>query len=218
MAPRSAAANVGRNPAAPVMAPITHCAGRCAASTTAASPAAASMPVPDKRILELAIGRRIADRGEARADLARQRGQGDSVGVRAHRLDPIAPGLALDQIDGARADRSGRAQQCHAALAARSRSARVSPPSSPSSGHHISKPRAGASIPPCARPIRQASTAAATKPSSRSIRPPWPGINAPGVLNAEPALDRGFDQIACLGGDRQRNRDQRPPPGCCRRR
>ena len=46
MAPRSAAASVGFNPAAPVIAPITQSAGRSAASTRASAPAAASMPVP----------------------------------------------------------------------------------------------------------------------------------------------------------------------------
>jgi hypothetical protein len=46
MVPRSAAASVGRRPAAPVIAPITQSEGRSAASTTAASPAAASMPEP----------------------------------------------------------------------------------------------------------------------------------------------------------------------------
>ena len=119
IAPRSAAASVGRSPAAPVIAPITHCAGRCAASTTALSPAAGLDAGAGQRALEFAIGGLVADRREARADLARQRGQRRGIGVRTDGLDPIAPALALDQIDGARTDRSGRAQQRHAALAAR---------------------------------------------------------------------------------------------------
>ncbi len=51
---------------------MTQSAGRCAASTTASSPAAASMPEPDKRLLQLAVGIRVGDRGEARAELARE--------------------------------------------------------------------------------------------------------------------------------------------------
>src|SRR5262249_35227366 len=46
IAPRSAAASVGLRPAAPVIAPITHSAGRSAASIKPLSPAAASIPVP----------------------------------------------------------------------------------------------------------------------------------------------------------------------------
>jgi hypothetical protein len=46
VAPRSAAASVGARLAAPVIAAITQSAGRCAASTIAASPAAASIPEP----------------------------------------------------------------------------------------------------------------------------------------------------------------------------
>src|SRR5205085_1192559 len=46
IAPRSAAARVGLSPAAPVIAPSTHSAGRCAASTRLLCPAAASIPVP----------------------------------------------------------------------------------------------------------------------------------------------------------------------------
>src|SRR5215831_10326393 len=46
MAPRSAAASVGLRPAAPVIAPITHSAGRSAASIKPLSPAATSIPVP----------------------------------------------------------------------------------------------------------------------------------------------------------------------------
>ena len=47
VAPRSIAASAGSSPAAPVIAPITHSAGRRAASATASEPAAASMPLPE---------------------------------------------------------------------------------------------------------------------------------------------------------------------------
>ena len=46
-APRSAAASVGLRLAAPVIAAMTQSAGRCAASTTASGPAAASIRVPE---------------------------------------------------------------------------------------------------------------------------------------------------------------------------
>jgi hypothetical protein len=51
IAPRSAAASVGLSPAAPVIAPITHCAGRSAASSKPLSPAAALIPVPERALL-----------------------------------------------------------------------------------------------------------------------------------------------------------------------
>ena len=48
VAPRLAAASVGFSPAEPLTAAITHSAGRSAASISAASPLAASIPVPDR--------------------------------------------------------------------------------------------------------------------------------------------------------------------------
>ena len=71
VAPRSIAASVGLRPAAPLIAAITQSAGRCAASTSASSPAAASMPRAGQRVFEIAIGGRIGNDGDARADLAR---------------------------------------------------------------------------------------------------------------------------------------------------
>jgi hypothetical protein len=47
VAPRLAAASVGLSPTEPLTAAITQSAGRSAASINAASPLAASMPVPD---------------------------------------------------------------------------------------------------------------------------------------------------------------------------
>jgi hypothetical protein len=45
------AASVGRRPAAPMMPAITQSAGRTAAATSAAAPAATSMPLPESRSL-----------------------------------------------------------------------------------------------------------------------------------------------------------------------
>ncbi len=175
MAPRSAAASVGLSPAAPVIAPITHSAGRCAASTTASSPAAASMPVPASASLRFAIGCRIGDRGEARVKIARHACKRGSVLACGHCLDPISAALAPEQIDGARADRAGRAR-------ARLRCAR------PSGGHWSGSNAAYAArrhwiTTPAGRGPAPRSRHAAdqterqprrrlTKPSRRSISPP----------------------------------------------
>ena len=51
VAPRLAAASVGFSPTEPLTAAITQSAGRSAASTSAASPLAASMPVPESASL-----------------------------------------------------------------------------------------------------------------------------------------------------------------------
>src|SRR5262245_9358655 len=137
IAPRSAAASVGLSPAAPVMAPITHSAGRSAASTNALSPAPTAIPVPPSAALSSPYaGRRplAAERAQSsrrmvaqtaevqpRAELARQRCQGRCALIGAHRLDAIAARLALDEIDGAGADRAGGAKQRQRALAVRRR-------------------------------------------------------------------------------------------------
>ena len=73
MAPRSAAASVGLNPAAPVIAAITQSAGRCAGFDQRALARRRFDAGAGERILEFAIGGRIGDHGKARADLARDR-------------------------------------------------------------------------------------------------------------------------------------------------
>ena len=75
MAPRSAAASVGLSPAAPVIAadhPISRTLGSLDQRALAGRRLDAGA---GKRILELAIGRRIADRREAGAEVARERGK-----------------------------------------------------------------------------------------------------------------------------------------------
>ena len=88
--PRSAAASVGRSPAAPVIAPITHCAGPLRRFDQGAFAGSGLDAGAGQLVLELAVGGGIADRGEARADLARERRERRGVAMRAHRLDPIA--------------------------------------------------------------------------------------------------------------------------------
>src|ERR1700704_2313057 len=89
MAPRSAAVSVGLRPAAPVIAPITHSAGRAAASMSALSPAP---PAPRrnatacKRGFELVVSRGIGDRGKTGIQFTRQRREGGGIGVGAQRL------------------------------------------------------------------------------------------------------------------------------------
>ena len=65
------------------------------------SPAAASMPLPAKRIFQFAIGVRVGNHGKRGADIARDLRQRRGIAVRGDRLDVVAPRFALDQIDGA---------------------------------------------------------------------------------------------------------------------
>ena len=111
MAPRSAAASVGLSPAAPVIAAMTHWAGRSRRLDDGGLAGAGFDAGAGQRVLQLAIGGGIGDGGEARAELARQGRERRGIAMRGHRLDPIARGLAPEQIDRARADRAGGAQQ-----------------------------------------------------------------------------------------------------------
>ena len=140
-----------------------------------------------QRGLQFLVSRRLADRGKARAELAREICQRGCIAVCGHRLDAIAPGLALQQIDGAGTDRTGGAEQRHRFRHARQiRSGRwrfllrllhlachTGLPAWPTNlAYHTSKPWAGA-LGPCRRmPIRSATNAATRKPSRRSISPP----------------------------------------------
>ena len=90
MAPRSAAASVGPSPAAPVIAPITQSAGRWRRLDQRALAGARLDAGAGERILELAIGGRIADRREAGTEVARQRRERRGTAIGAHRLDPVA--------------------------------------------------------------------------------------------------------------------------------
>ncbi len=75
MAPRSAAANVGFNPAAPVIA-ADHPVRRPLCSFDQRVGACCRLDArAGKRILQFAIGRRIADSREAGSELARQSGK-----------------------------------------------------------------------------------------------------------------------------------------------
>ena len=106
---------------------MTQSAGRSAASTMASGPAPASMPGAGKFGLQLAVGVRIGDRGEARAELACEARQRGGIAVRRHRFDAVARrvrrnrSIVLDPIEpvaprsetarGARAS-SARANGC----------------------------------------------------------------------------------------------------------
>ena len=60
--------------------------------------------------LQIAVGVMIADRRKARTELPRQFGECGTVFVRRQRLDDKPSVLPLEQIDRARPDRAGRAQ------------------------------------------------------------------------------------------------------------
>src|SRR6185436_2819137 len=107
IAPRSAAASVGLRPAAPVIAPITHSVGRLD-QTAFARPRRDS--APGQRRFEIAIASRIAHHRETRAQFARERGKRFGVRIGAHGLHAKTGALALEQVDGAGADRTGGAE------------------------------------------------------------------------------------------------------------
>ena len=110
MAPRSAAASVGRKLVAPVIAAITQSAGRDAASTTASSPAPALDPGARERLFQIAMQRRVRDRRKTRADLARNCCERRDIAMRGDRLDTIAAALLFKEIDRRGADRAGGAE------------------------------------------------------------------------------------------------------------
>ena len=66
-------------------------------------------------VLQIVVSRRIGDHGESRADLAGDFRQRRRVAPGADRLDAITLRRALDQIDGAGADRAGGAENGDAA-------------------------------------------------------------------------------------------------------
>ena len=118
------------------------------------------------------------------------------------------PGLALEQIDRARPDRAGRAENRHRAHGGgRLRSWREF---HSASNHQTSRPRAGPSRPPRSNPTMTAAAAAVKNPSSRSISPPWPGMSWLASLASKRRLIAEFEQIAGLRNDRQaeRHKDQ----------
>ncbi len=57
----------------------------------------------------------VGDRRKAGAKIARQLGERRAVLVRGQRLDDKAPVLALEQVDRARSDRAGGAENCDTA-------------------------------------------------------------------------------------------------------
>src|SRR4051812_23536190 len=97
------------------------------------------------------------------------------------RLDAVMFTLAFEQIDRAGADRSGGAEQRHRPLGGYCRRLRAQVRHGHGTTHKRSpcaaEPRLLRAIPKAA-----ATAAAARKPSSRSMTPPWPGINFPASL------------------------------------
>ena len=75
IAPRSIAASVGLRPTAPLIAAITQSAGRSRGFEQRALAGRRLDAAAGQRLLQFAVGRRIGDRGKARADFARELGQ-----------------------------------------------------------------------------------------------------------------------------------------------
>ena len=203
VAPRSAAASVGLRLVAPVIAAITQSAGRCAASTTASAPAAASMPEPDSSALSSPYSVGIGDGGKARAELARQLRKRGGVAMRGHRLDPIALGILPQQIDRARTDRAGRAQQASPCAATGANSTLCPRLLLLHRLYHTSKPRAGAADPLTNDADEERGKGGDQEPVEAIHQSAMAGNEMARILRAETPLDRGFEQVAGLRQDRK---------------
>ena len=208
VAPRSTAASAGFSPAAPLTAAITQSAGRAAASMMALSPAPHSMPVPASASRSSPSSDGIGDRREARAEFLGELRQPVDIGVRGQRLDlialaarPAANPSCCRRSSRWRRARSRCARRIAAALLLRKGTALMFSPNHKTAADAIQRR-------PAETPKSAARTTAATKPSSRSSSPPWPGNDVTGILDAEPALHRGFEEIAELGNNRENRRKQ----------
>ena len=89
MAPRRAAVRVGRNPSAPTIPATTNSAGRAAASSSASTPAAASMPGARQPVPKPVGKAFIGNHGEARPQAPCLLYQQIDVAVRGERFDLV---------------------------------------------------------------------------------------------------------------------------------
>ena len=106
--------------------------------------------------------RLVADRDVARAQRLGLLDQQGCIVLRGQRLDRIGGRIAGDDIDGVAPDRAGRAQDGDAARLRRRLEGL--------SRHHAS------TLPPAHKFMTNTATATASRPSTRSNTPPWPGM------------------------------------------
>ena len=200
MLPRRIAARVGARPAAPVIAAIVQSAASAAASTTAAGPA---------------------------ADLHAGAGQRLRAGPRSTpgRLITARSALQRDRLLGQQRARCGRRPAPDAKpVRTGGSSSTVWVPTLPVLPRTVTVRRGascGHSQSTTPRPHASASRAAAgagvSRPSSRSSKPPWPGISAAGVLAPRNRrLTSALQQVARLRHDTEHrgdgNRRRTPTP------
>src|SRR5262252_10143068 len=204
MAPRSAAASVGLRPAAPVIAPITHSAGRSAASINPLSPAATSIPVPASAALRspkaagsaTAAKRAPSSRASAAsaaalllAHTASTRKRLRSRLSRSTVLAPIEP-VAPSSVTV----RSTVDEPLHAAGKG---SAFIDSPHQQTTARGIEA---------AARQSDEHSHHAGRQETIETVhQPAVSGDEAARILGTEPALEERLEQIAALGADGQDN-------------
>src|SRR6185312_4087848 len=104
-------------------------------------------------IAKLAFERGIGDDGERGLESRAKLGERHDVAMRRERADAEAIRMPRDDVERARADRAGRAEQCDRSHGANARSSSALP--------------------------RANTGSAANMPSRRSNIPPWPGNNVP---------------------------------------
>ncbi len=161
---------------------------------------------------QFAIGGRIRHRGKTRAEFARQARERTRFAVRSHRLDPVAVGVAAQQIGRARTDRAGRAKQRHRARRARQfdfrqwaflcHAASISAASA-SSRYHTNNPRAGAAMPWRKTPIRTRGQRGDQKTVETIHHAAMAGNEVTRVLGTKSPLHRGLEQVPALRNDRK---------------
>src|SRR6185295_1402055 len=209
VAPRSIAASAGSRPAAPVIAPITQSAGRRPASVTASGPAAASMPLPESPAFRSpyavwsATAAKRAPRSRASAASAvpflcavsattakRSRWRRSRSAV----LDPIEP--VAPRIVTVRAAGSGLERMFGVAINSPDQEAPRRSLEAPASQTHHGRRQYR-----CQKPVEPVHQPAMTRDQMAR------------VLGVEPALDRGFQEIAGLRHDRQHQCDRRDGDG-----
>src|SRR5262249_56891502 len=116
--------------------------------------------------------------GDLRAETTRERGERRCPLVCGPRFDAVAPALAPDQVDCARADRAGGAEQRDRAPGLQRRFCEtLTRRLGLHRPHHSNRPRAGAAKPPRTTPSSAATALAAMTPSRRAMSPPCPAVS-----------------------------------------
>ena len=160
------------------------------------------------------IGSRIRDHRMPGPDLARNLAQRRGIAARADRLDAISLRLALDQIERARADRAGGAEDGDAAHAAGWRWLPSGTASTTVMPSPYQQPARGASKPPRSNPITHADKRRRPEAVEPIHHAAMTGNELACILGAELALDPGFEQIAALRHTDKNKREGAQSPLC----